>query len=247
MIVLCLCAAGCGSTTRSAPTVDVAHVLAAETHECKAGSLRPLGSARTAYVAIAVRRLNAFREPGRGLISSFGTLNENGVPTVFGVLGAVVRKSCKPQWYRVRLPRKPNGITGWVRAADVDVESVHTRIVVDVSARRLTFFRNGRPRITATVAVGSPATPTPTGAYYVNQRLIPSDTSGPFGPGAIGVSAFSDVLTGWAQGGPIAIHGTNQPSSIGHAVSNGCIRVRNAVLKRLFDASLAGTPVIIKP
>ena len=63
---------------------------------------------------------------------------------------------------------------------------------------------------------------------------------------AIGISAFSDVLTGWAQGGPIAIHGTNQPWSIGRAASNGCLRVRNAVLQRLFDATLAGTPVVIR-
>jgi lipoprotein-anchoring transpeptidase ErfK/SrfK len=80
----------------------------------------------------------------------------------------------------------------------------------------------------------------------VNQRLIPSDTSGPFGPGAIGISAFSDVLTGWTQGGPIAIHGTNEPWSIGRNVSNGCIRVPNPVLKRLFAAAVAGTPVIIR-
>jgi hypothetical protein len=247
LIAFCLLAAGCGSSSRSAQTVDVGHVLAAQTRVCKAGSLRPLGSAKTAYAAIALRRLNAFREPGRGRLSTFGTLNQNGVPTVFGVVGAVVRKDCEPQWYRVRLPQKPNGVMGWVRAADVEVAAVHTRILVDVSSRRLTFFRNGRPKITATVAVGSNATPTPTGTYYVNQRLIPRDTSGPFGPGAIGVSAFSDVLTGWAQGGPIAIHGTNQPWSIGHAVSNGCIRVQNDVLRRLFAGSLAGTPVIIRP
>jgi hypothetical protein len=247
LIVLCLIAAGCGSSSRSAQTVDVGHVLAAQTRECTAGSGRPLGSARTAYAAIAVRKLNAFREPGRGLLSTFGTLNQNRVPTVFGVVGAVVGKDCEPQWYRVRLPQRPNGVTGWVRAADVEVASVHTRIVVDVSRRKLTFFRNGKPRLTATVAVGSAATPTPTGTYYVNQRLVPTDTSGPFGPGAIGVSAFSNVLTGWAQGGPIAIHGTNQPWSIGHAVSNGCIRVQNDVLRRLFAAALAGTPVIIRP
>jgi len=95
------------------------------------------------------------------------------------------------------------------------------------------------------VAVGSPATPTPTGSYYVNQRLIPADTSGPFGPGALGISAFSNVLTGWTQGGPIAIHGTNEPWSIGRAVSNGCIRVPNRTLRRLFAATRAGTPVVI--
>jgi lipoprotein-anchoring transpeptidase ErfK/SrfK len=54
------------------------------------------------------------------------------------------------------------------------------------------------------------------------------------------------VLTGWAQGGPVAIHGTNAPWSIGHAVSNGCIRVPNDVLKRLWPIAVAGTPVIIK-
>jgi lipoprotein-anchoring transpeptidase ErfK/SrfK len=96
------------------------------------------------------------------------------------------------------------------------------------------------------VAVGSSATPTPTGRYYVNQKLISADPSGPYGPGALGVSAFSNVLTGWTQGGPIGIHGTNEPWSIGRAVSNGCIRLPNPVLKRVFAAAPAGTPVIIR-
>jgi lipoprotein-anchoring transpeptidase ErfK/SrfK len=63
----------------------------------------------------------------------------------------------------------------------------------------------------------------------------------------IGISGFSNVLTWWRQGGPIAIHGTNQPWSIGQAVSNGCVRVRNDVLRRLFRQAIAGTPVIIHP
>ena len=97
------------------------------------------------------------------------------------------------------------------------------------------------------VAVGAPSTPTPTGRFYVNQRLVPTEPGGPFGPGAIGISAFSNVLTGWTQGGPVAIHGTNEPWSIGHPVSNGCIRLPNPVAKRLFYATLEGTPVIIRP
>ena len=97
------------------------------------------------------------------------------------------------------------------------------------------------------VAVGSRATPTPTGRYYVNQRLIPQDPRGPFGPAAIGISAYSNVLTGWTQGGPIAIHGTNEPWSIGHAVSNGCIRVPNVVLRRLFEHAVARRPTGERP
>jgi lipoprotein-anchoring transpeptidase ErfK/SrfK len=123
---------------------------------------------------------------------------------------------------------------------------VHTRVVVDVSAKRLTLYRSGKRVLGTTVAVGSSATPTPTGRYYVNQRLIPQDPSGPFGPAAIGISAYSNVLTGWMQGGPIAIHGTNEPWSIGRAVSNGCIRIRNAVLRRLFALTPAGTPVLVR-
>ena len=124
---------------------------------------------------------------------------------------------------------------------------VRTRIRVDVSARRLTLFRDGRPVLRTVVAVGSRATPTPTGSYYVNQRLVPANPSGPYGPAALGISAFSNVLTHWAQGGPVAIHGTNEPSSIGRAASNGCIRVRNRVLRRLFASTPAGTPVMIAP
>jgi len=140
---------------------------------------------------------------------------------------------------------KPNGVEGYVRARAVRIASVRTRIVVQVSKRRLTLFRGGRPVLHTTVAVGSKATPTPTGSYYVNQRLVPTDRSGPYGPGAIGISAFSNVLTGWTQGGPIAIHGTNEPWSIGRAVSNGCMRVRNSVLRRLFADTPAGTPVVV--
>jgi len=64
--------------------------------------------------------------------------------------------------------------------------------------------------------------------------------------GAVGISAFSPVLTGWPQGGPIAIHGTNEPWSIGRAVSNGCIRMPNPVLRKLFAQTPSGTPVLIR-
>ena len=53
------------------------------------------------------------------------------------------------------------------------------------------------------------------------------------------------MLTGWARGGPIAIHGTNQPWSVGQAMSNGCLRVYNAQMVRLMGEVPAGTPVRI--
>jgi lipoprotein-anchoring transpeptidase ErfK/SrfK len=141
---------------------------------------------------------------------------------------------------------KPNGITGFVSARDVRIAAVRTRIHVDLSERRVTLFRDAKPVLHAVAAIGSSATPTPTGRFYVNQRLVPEDKTGPFGPGAVGISAFSEVLTGWTQGGPIALHGTNQPDSVGRAVSNGCLRLRNDVIQRIFDTALAGTPVVVR-
>jgi lipoprotein-anchoring transpeptidase ErfK/SrfK len=203
-----------------------------------AGACAPNGAA--AHAAVVTRPLTAFRRPGRGAIARFGLENVNHVDTVFGVL------ACRGAWLHVRLPLRPNGATGWVRADRVRLTRVRTRIVVDLSERRLRFYVRGRLALQSRAAVGSPATPTPVGRYYVNQRLIPADAGGPFGPGAIGISAFSPVLTGWAQGGPVAIHGTNEPWSIGRAVSNGCIRLPNAVLRSLFRRTPSGTPVLIR-
>jgi hypothetical protein len=212
---------------------------------CRPGVVQRLGGAQVAYAALVPRRAVVFRSPRQTPFASFGPRNVNGHATVFGVLGKVAGPGCRSTWYRVELPIRPNGATGWVRARQLRVGVVHTRIVVDLSKRRLTLFRDGRPVLRTTTAVGSPSTPTPTGRYYVNQRLIPPDPSGPWGPGAIGISAHSDVLREWTQGGPIAIHGTNEPGSIGQAVSHGCIRLRNRVLEKLFWATDAGTPVII--
>lgn len=213
---------------------------------CVAGSTQRVGRAHTSYAAVAQGIVPAFRAPASRQFATFGAENANGVPTVFGVLSKRVDAGCSARWYRVQLPLKPNGVTGWVRAADVEITPLTTRIVVDLSERRVTLFDRGSKVLSATAAIGSPETPTPTGRYYVNQRLVPADPSGPFGPGAIGISAFSDVLTGWTQGGPIAIHGTNRPDLLGRAVSNGCIRVRNDLLRRLFDRTRAGTPVTVR-
>jgi len=259
LILAASAVAGCGGgggNDRSAVTAttksDVAEpekVVAkpkAAVRTCVAGSTRTVGTARKSYAAVVPKRAHAYRRPGSTRLASFGPLNVNGVPTVFAVLSKRVGAGCGAQWYRVQLPLKPNGSTGWVRAADVELASVTTRIEVDLSDRRVTLFDRGRRVLSATAAIGSPQTPTPTGRYYVNQRLVPADISGPFGPGAIGISAFSEVLTGWTQGGPIAIHGTNRPDLLGRAVSNGCIRVRNDLLQRLFDRTLAGTPVTVR-
>jgi lipoprotein-anchoring transpeptidase ErfK/SrfK len=235
---------GCGGADKKQPAVGAA--IPAKSRTCAKGSFRRLGSPRLAYAAVVRSRATVSRRPGGRAFASFRKVNVNRVPTIFSIRGALVDASCKPRSYLVQIPKRPNGVTAWIPARQVTVEKVSTRIVVDLSEKKITLYKAGKRILKSTAAIGAPATPTPTGRFYVNQRLIPADKRGPFGPGAVGVSAFSDVLTGWTQGGPIAIHGTNAPWSIGKAVSNGCIRIPNAVLRKLFDQALSGTPVLIR-
>lgn len=257
LLALAVLAAGCGSGGSAAPAAAPARPRAAaaprkavaprvRAPRCTAGALVRLGSALRAYVGDAPRGAVARRSPGGAVVARFGSKNVNDYPTVFGVVGKVVGSSCAARWYRVELPLRPNGAAGYVRASALRLRVVSTRIVVSISGRRLTFYSGGVRKLVATVAVGAPDTPTPTGRYYVNQRLVPTDPSGPYGPGALGISAYSPVLVDWPQGGPVAIHGTNEPWSIGHDVSNGCIRLPNATLQKLFAEVPAGTPVIIR-
>jgi lipoprotein-anchoring transpeptidase ErfK/SrfK len=217
---------------------------AAERGVCAAGVKR-LGSGTAAFAAVVEKQAIVYRTPGGGVIARLEAKNLNTYPTVLGVRAAVLDRDCRARWYRVQLPLRPNGSTGYIRANAVWLGRVSTRIVIDLSERRVSLYRRGRLVMRATAAIGSPATPTPQGRFYVNQRLIPRDHHGPYGPAALGISAFSNVLTGWTQGGPIAIHGTNEPSTIGRRATNGCIRLRNRVLKRLFRETPAGTPVIV--
>lgn len=214
---------------------------------CRAGVLHPVGTSTAAFAAVARARTVVLRRPGTRSLATFPRLTRLGYPTTFAIVGAILNERCAASWYRVKLPMRPNGTVGYVRPADVDIERVRTSIGVDLSRRELVLYRVGRPVLKTPVGVGSAATPTPTGRYYVNQRIEVRDSDGPFGPAVLGVSAFSNVLTDWAEGGPIGIHGTDEPWSIGRAASNGCIRVPNAVLERLFAATPAGTPVVIHP
>jgi lipoprotein-anchoring transpeptidase ErfK/SrfK len=208
-----------------------------------------LDSRSTRSYAAVVRKLAVVRaRPGGGkVVGRFGATDQNDYPTVFGIVGKRVDRQCKATWYHVQLPIKPNGSTGWVRAGAVRTYAIATKVVVHLSTRRLIAYHAGKPVLRAPVAVGSPQSPTPVGRFYINERFILTNPNGPFGVAALGISAHSNVLTNWVQGGPIALHGTDEPLSIGHADSHGCVRLSNADMQRLLPFAPAGTPVLIRP
>jgi L,D-transpeptidase catalytic domain len=211
-----------------------------------AGRLERLGTPAIAYAAVPRSSAHAYHRPGSQPFARVRRLDAYGAPTVLGVRAAVLGTRCAAAWYEVQLPRRPNGALGYVRARDVRIGSVRTRIVVDLSARRLVLFRAGSPILETAVGIGKASTPTPRGRFYVTGRFLTGDPGGPYGPAALGLSAFSPTLTDWPGGGQVAIHGTNEPRSIGRAASYGCVHVRNALMLTLFRRTPAGTPVVIR-
>lgn len=137
-------------------------------------------------------------------------------------------------------------------APDTTAPVSDLRLEVDLAARQVTLFRGSEQVTTYPVAVGSSEWPTKTGEWKISQVvwnpewIPPTDESWAEdeerkAPGA------ADNPLGRVQlvyDPPRTIHGTNEPSSIGKAVSHGSIRMRNAdaiaLAKRLMESAGVG-------
>ena len=162
------------------------------------------------------------------------------------VLALAVRKSHgKPTWYKISVPGRPNGRTGWIPAKAVELRKLTRQIVIYVGARRMELWRGNTLEYSTTVAVGRPGMETPTGLFYVTVRFRPVQQ--PFlGVFAFETSAYSK-LSDWPGGGRVGIHGTYQPQLLGQAVSHGCVRMSNTAAAFLRDRVPVGTPIRILP
>ncbi len=109
--------------------------------------------------------------------------------------------------------------------------SVH--IEIDLLRRELDFYQGQILVRTYPVAIGKPSTPSPIGEWsIINKKILNYE------------SVFGSRWMGLSNPG-YGIHGTNNPSSIGKAVSNGCIRMYNHHVEELFSQVSIGTKVII--
>jgi len=200
-------------------------------------------STKTTVAAALVKRVGIYATPqAPRATQSIANPNDNGAPLVFLV------QEEKGDWLRVLLPVRPNGSTGWIRGRDVRLGQIDYRIVVELSAHRITVMDGTGVFLTEPIGVGTASTPTPGGLYYVKELLKPPSPNGPYGAYAYGLSGFSNQLTSFAGGeGVIGVHGTNDPSSLGKDVSHGCIRMSNAGITRLAARLPLGTPVEIRP
>ena len=117
------------------------------------------------------------------------------------------------------------------------------RIVVSIPDRMLAVMEAGRVLRVFPTAVGAPKSPSPAGAFrivvripdptwYTKGRIVPPGKGNPLGTRWLGLS-----VKGYG------IHGTNNPASVGHNASHGCIRMRNHDVEQLFEMVSVGDAV----
>lgn len=143
-------------------------------------------------------------------------------------------------WYRISVPGRPNGRTGWVPAASLDLSPVDRRLVVFRGERRFELWVGDRLLRSGRVAVGAQGMETPLGLFYVTARFKPSWSV--LGAFAFETSAYSK-LSEWPGGGVVGVHGTNAPQLLGSAVSHGCIRLHDRDALFLRSYLRVGTPI----
>ncbi len=168
-----------------------------------------------------------------------------GEPTTLPVISRAIATGGK-RWLLVLLPGRPNGATGWIAEKGTRGTVTAWRIVVDLAARHLQAYNDGRLVKVFQAVVGKPSTPTPTGNFFVEESLQ-MQAGEPGGPFALALSARSNVLQEFDGGpGQIAIHGRNDlGGTLGTAASHGCIRLATASIDWLSARISPGTPVTI--
>ncbi len=119
-------------------------------------------------------------------------------------------------------------------------------IVVSTGTRQLFFVLDGRRAIRYPVGVGKAGMAWHGRAYIAAKHIrpawsrIPGRT--PTYPGGSPQNPMGAAAMGLDRGN-YAIHGTNNPSSIGGYVSHGCIRMYNADVMDLYRRTPIGTEV----
>jgi lipoprotein-anchoring transpeptidase ErfK/SrfK len=181
-----------------------------------------------------------------------------GAPTVGTVVGSskyyhvpiVIRVETtnhRGTWGRVELPYVWPRVDGWIPLRGLQRERTFIHVDVDLSTHRVRVYKHTDLLYSVPGATGALASPTPPGDYVVTDR-VPFASGGALGSFAFGISGIQPHLpAGWSGGNQLAIHGTNDPSSIGTSASAGCVRVSEWALDRFKPLLRLGTPVIIHP
>jgi lipoprotein-anchoring transpeptidase ErfK/SrfK len=117
------------------------------------------------------------------------------------------------------------------------------RVIVSIPDRKLAVMEGNRVVRVFETAVGAPKSPSPTGSFKIVERVVDPTWYGkgkivkPGKNNPVGTRWLGLSIKGYG------IHGTNEPGSIGHNASHGCIRLRNRDVEQLFEMVQVGDPV----
>lgn len=122
-------------------------------------------------------------------------------------------------------------------------------LIVNKATNQLGFINNNKIQEIFPVATGKSKELTPEGLFtvkvkainpYYRKKNVPGgDPRNPLGTRWIGFN------TNNTDGRIYGVHGTNQPNSVGKYISNGCVRMRNSDVERLYNQVPIGTKILI--
>ena len=184
-------------------------------------------------------------QPGGPAVGTLPADNPFGAPEVLAVIG----QPDDSGWAQVELPIRPNGSLGYIQTSGtsgVALTETTYSVVVSLASDTMTVLDGNQVVMTVPAAVGAPRTPTPPDHTYLWELIRPDNPAGAYGPYIFGLGEFSDAYSVFNGGdAQIGIHGQNEPWSIGHPVSHGCVRLDNGVITQLAGMLPLGTPVTI--
>ncbi|MEB3244356.1 MAG: L,D-transpeptidase [Cyanobacteriota bacterium] len=164
----------------------------------------------------------------------------------------------------VNLPSAASAIPSSAPAASAPAAAPATaaisgnrEIVLELGKRTISLLENGQVKGSWPVAVGDPATPTPTGRFKVRNKVVnpqyQSTKSGKNNPTIGPQGPLGDRWIGfhYTERDQFGIHGTptawEWTVKSRSAVSHGCVRMLTPHVRQLFDQVDVGTPVVVKP
>jgi L,D-transpeptidase catalytic domain len=159
---------------------------------------------------------------------------------------AVVRR--EGDWLAVLVPELENGDSGWVRDDQVSrLDTVSWSLHVDRSRRRLAVKRDGKIMRRMRIGVGRSNHPTPAGRFAVTDKLRVSSPNSPYGCCVLALTGHQTRLpAGWPGGDRLAVHATRDRTSLGRAVSLGCMRTAPRDARWMMKRIPLGAPVFVR-
>lgn len=135
----------------------------------------------------------------------------------------------------------------WVKASGFRLTYTRVAIVITLHNHKLQVIFNKKAKRQFAIGIGAPDTSTPTGRYFITDKLPGARFSTSYGCCILALSGHQPRLPrGWTGGDRLAIHGTNIPASIGASTSTGCLHASTNSLHYLLLNIPLGTPVFIR-